>query len=305
MKHVNAATVATSVDGDDTFAGQRPVEVPARVIELAREAATQEAGTADLIGEFRTAETEDDVAVTLRFATTDPAYSGWAWSVTVALVDPKQPTISEVVLLPGKDALVPPPWLPWNERIRPGDLGPGDLLMPTTDDPRLVPAYVQSDDPAVEDVAHELGIGRVRVMGRLGRDYTAQRWHEGDFGPDSDMAKAAPANCVMCAFYLPLAGSLAAQFGVCGNEMSPADGRVVDAGYGCGAHSELVIEMVPTGFRESHIDDLLLDVHPRPQVEAVIDPSEIVIEPIQRAAAEPAETPAAVVPSDAPDDAEH
>ncbi len=156
---------------------------------------------------------EDEVALTVRFATTDVAYTGWTWCVTVALVDPEQPTVSEVVLLPGPDSLLPPPWLPWRERIRPGDLGPGDLLLPPLrDDPRLVPAYLESDDPAVEDVAHELGIGRVRVMSRAGRVDTAERWREGgSSGRTADMAKQAPLNCVMCAFFLPLAGSLGAR----------------------------------------------------------------------------------------------
>ena len=280
MNHVNASTVATSVDAHDRNSARRSLELPDPVIAVARVAAEQDAGGADLIGEFLNAETEDDVAVTIRFRTTDVAYTGWTWSVTVALVDPVQPTVSEVVLLPGPDALLPPPWLPWSERIRPGDLGPGDLLLPRPEDPRLVPGYVQSDDPAVEDVAHELGIGRVQVMSRLGRLEAAERWRDGGFGPDAEMAKAAPATCVTCAFYLPLAGSLGAEFGVCGNDMAPADGRVVDCGYGCGAHSEVVIEPVPTGFRESHVDDLVLDVHPRPQVESGIDPAEIEIEPI-------------------------
>ncbi|WP_111768352.1 DUF3027 domain-containing protein [Nakamurella deserti] len=261
MGAVNAATPTISTD---TAAASRPVDPSATVVELARTAARQDAGDPGQVGDYRGAASEDDVAVTLRFATTDVAYTGWTWCVTVALVDPDQPTISEVVLLPGPDALLPPAWLPWSERIRPGDLGPGDLILPPTeDDPRLAPAYLQSDDPAVEDVAHELGIGRVRVMSRAGRTDTAERWHEGGFGPTADMAKQAPLSCVMCAFYLPLAGSLGARFGACGNEMSPADGRVVDSGYGCGAHSELVIEPVPTGFRPSHIDDTVLDVHPR------------------------------------------
>ena len=52
------------------------------------------------------------------------------------------------------------------------------------------------------------------------------------------MAKAAPAACASCGFLVPVGGTLGQQFGLCANEMSPADGRVVDLGYGCGAHSE-------------------------------------------------------------------
>ena len=52
------------------------------------------------------------------------------------------------------------------------------------------------------------------------------------------MAKAAPGHCGSCGFLVPVGGALGQQFGLCANEMAPADGRVVDLGYGCGAHSE-------------------------------------------------------------------
>jgi hypothetical protein len=55
------------------------------------------------------------------------------------------------------------------------------------------------------------------------------------------MAQAAPANCVSCGFLVPIAGSLSQAFGVCANEFSPADGRLVSLGYGCGAHSEAAV----------------------------------------------------------------
>jgi len=51
--------------------------------------------------------------------------------------------------VPGPTALLAPGWLRWEERIRPGDRGPGDLLAPTHDDPRLVPGYTATGDPAI------------------------------------------------------------------------------------------------------------------------------------------------------------
>ena len=47
-----------------------------------------------------------------------------------------------------------------------------------------------------------------------------------------------------CGFFLPLAGSLRMALGACGNAYAPADGRVVTADYGCGAHSQATL--VPT-----------------------------------------------------------
>jgi hypothetical protein len=59
------------------------------------------------------------------------------------------------------------------------------------------------------------------------------------------MARHAPAHCGTCGFYLPLAGSLAAGFGVCGNEITDTDGRVVSVEYGCGAHSQVKVTLTP------------------------------------------------------------
>jgi len=200
------------------------------VVALARTAAGDEAGPA-AVGELVGAHREDDVAVTVSFLAADPGYRGWVWSVTVAVLD-AEPTVSEVVMLPGAGALLAPAWVPWEQRVRPGDLGVGDLLPPDEDDPRLVPGYLASDDPAVEDVAHELGLGRRLVLSRDGRLEAADRWHDGDYGPDTPMAGHAPAHCASCAFYLPLAGSLGALFGACGNEFAPRTGEWSTLGTG-------------------------------------------------------------------------
>ncbi|WP_281917171.1 DUF3027 domain-containing protein [Nocardia sputorum] len=186
---------------------------------------------------------EDESAATHRFEATLPGYRGWQWAVVVAAPPGAgYATVSESALLPGPDALVAPEFVPWEQRVRPGDLAPGDLLAPPADDPRLVPGYVATGDPVVDEVAYEVGLGRTKVMSREGREEAAERWYA-ERGPDAEMAKAAPATCGSCGFYLPLAGSLRAAFGVCGNAMG-ADGRVVHVAYGCGAHSDTE---VPTG----------------------------------------------------------
>ncbi|WP_072805286.1 DUF3027 domain-containing protein [Rhodococcoides yunnanense] len=212
------------------------------------------------VGEYLGVTAESDSAATHRFVSDLPGYRGWQWAVVVAAPEGADTaTISELVLLPGPDALVAPTWLPWDERIRPGDLGPGDLLPPRAQDPRLVPGYVATGDPQVDDVAYELGFGRKQVPSREGRADAAERWHDGEHGPDSEMAKSAPSTCGLCGFYLPIAGSLSAAFGVCGNEFA-ADGQVVHVEYGCGAHSDTEL---PTGAGSplyEPFDDAALDV---------------------------------------------
>jgi len=222
----------------------------AAAVELARAAAVQDAVAdlgpegVDAVGEHVGWVTEQGGALTHHFVAGRHGYRGWRWSVTLARVGDDPPTVCEVVLLPGPDALVAPPWLPWHERVRPGDLGVGDLLPTPEGDPRLVPAYLRSDDPAVEELAREIGLGRVAVLSREGRTDAARRWQDGPRGPGADMARAAPDTCDTCGFLLPLAGSLGAAFGVCGNEFAPADGAVVALGYGCGAHSSVVAQPV-------------------------------------------------------------
>jgi hypothetical protein len=189
---------------------------------------------------------EGERVVTHYFACTLPGYRGWRWAVTVTrIARSKQITLCETVLLPGEEALLAPSWVPWHERLQPGDLGVGDLLPTRADDDRLAPGYVLSDDLAVEETSWELGLGRSRVMSREGRAEAAQRWYDGDHGPEAPISVGAPPNarCGMCGFYLPLAGSLRMVFGVCGNLFAPDDGRVVSADHGCGAHSEVLLEV--------------------------------------------------------------
>ena len=140
--------------------------------------------------------------VTHFFACERKGYVGWRWAVTVTRAYRLRTiTIDEVVLLPGDDAIVAPEWVPYRERIKPGDLSPGDLLPVADDDPRLVPTYFAGDDPLdpddkaqLREVAKDLGLGRVRTLSIEGRELAAQRWYDGDAGPGrTDLAVGARA----------------------------------------------------------------------------------------------------------------
>ncbi|HEX2263043.1 MAG TPA: DUF3027 domain-containing protein, partial [Pseudonocardiaceae bacterium] len=107
---------------DTTEAGSDLIEA----VEFARQAAQEEAGDSP-VGQQVGPQTEDGGAVTHLFEADLPGYRGWRWSVTVASAGPStRVTVSEVVLLPGPDALVAPPWVPWTQRVQAGDLGVGD-----------------------------------------------------------------------------------------------------------------------------------------------------------------------------------
>ena len=218
-------------------------------VETARAVLVEQVG-AEVVGDHVEAVVESEGVVTHYFACTQAGYPGWRWAVTVAHVAGQDGvTVDEVVLLPGAEAIIAPPWVPWRERIRPGDLSPGDVLPVEEDDARLVPAYLAGDpgdgsprDPdehrQVKEVCEELGLGRVRVLSLEGREMAAQRWYDGDQGPDVPLAQSAPAKCFSCGFLVRLAGPLADTFGVCANEYANDDGRVVAFQHGCGAHSD-------------------------------------------------------------------
>lgn len=224
----------------------RPDATLVRAVDEARAALAEQASEGE-VGEHLGHDVEDERAVTHYFACGRAGYRGWRWSVTLARAPrQKHVTIGEVVLLPGDDSIVAPAWVPWKERLQPGDLSPGDLLPVEDDDPRLVPTYSFGDDPLDDDdkaqvrrVATDLGLGRSRTLSREGRDQAAERWYDGDGGPDSPLAQSAPAQCTTCGFLVRIAGPLSEMFGVCANGNANDDGRVVSFDHGCGAHSEV------------------------------------------------------------------
>lgn len=225
--------------------------VTAAAVEQAREAAEAEA--ADFgVGEYLGASADAERVVVHTFACEHPAYLNWVWAVTmVRATRARVATVNEVALVPGSLADLPPAWVPWEERITGGDVGPG-MLLPTADnDPRLEPGFTGGENAADADPAEwtqtravvaELGLGRERVLSREGRDLAAERWSEGQGGANVPIAKQAPGPCQTCAYFVRLSGSLGRQFGACTNEYSPSDGSVVTIDHGCGGHSSVVAE---------------------------------------------------------------
>ncbi|MGV9311713.1 DUF3027 domain-containing protein [Streptomyces sp. NPDC003691] len=282
-----------------TTRSRTPDRLCAEAVELAR-AAAEETAAPGVVGEHVALVSEGDRVVTHFFECKEPGYRGWRWAVTVARASrAKVVTLDESVLLPGPDALLAPEWVPWSERLRPGDLGPGDLLPTSADDLRLEPGYSGEDAPPpnsvltetshdlaerveqedaeltdrrpadsvpnsrgeIASLAEELGMRRARVLSRYGLHTAADRWDE-SFGAKTPMAQAAPAACVSCGFLVPITGSLSQAFGICANEFSPADGRIVSLSYGCGGHSEAAVMPKPPQPAPPVLDSLAPDAFP-------------------------------------------
>jgi len=87
-----------------------------RFLEVARAAATQNAGE-KAVSNFIELIDEGDGAYSFVFEAKLEGYQGWLWSVTLFDSGDESPTISEVVLLPGEQALLAPAWVPWSERL--------------------------------------------------------------------------------------------------------------------------------------------------------------------------------------------
>ena len=220
------------------------VDDPFKASEIARAAALEDAKNEKFVGSQVSVESDDDHVATYLFEALLPGYVGWRWAVTVAKLDSESnPTICDVVLLPGTDALLAPEWIPYSDRITAEDVGVGTIVPTAADDVRLVPAsaVLPADEELDLHELFELGAGRLRVLSIEGRDQAAKRWIEGDRGPNAPIAQYAPKNCGSCGFYLPIAGSFRQAFGVCANAISPEDARVVSVNHGCGAHSEAII----------------------------------------------------------------
>ena len=197
-------------------AGRNPL-IDSRAVAIAREA-LEELGEGDIGAHIGVGGLGPNVA-THRFAASVPGYAGWEWQAVVACAEgSRYVTVNEVALVPGedRDALKAPDWVPYADRVLPGDLGPGDLMPPEPDDPRL-----DGEGNLTEFAIRE----------------AEKRWRAGEFGPGSEMASKAPMQCKTCAFYAPFRPN----FGVCVNEYS-ADQNVVHATYGCGAHSKTKVK---------------------------------------------------------------
>ncbi len=271
---------------------REPDQACAEAVDLARDAVVAVVGAAE-VGDHLGVQADGERMVTHLFECADPAYAGWRWAVTVVRAPrAKAVTVSETVLLPGPGALLAPDWVPWHDRLRPGDLGVGDLLPAPPDDERLVSLVVLEGEDAVTDwfdAGEDEGPaepaelptpGRSRVLSTIGRESAAERWYASEHGPRTPLAHAAPAQCISCGLFVPLSGELGRLFGACANAYAPDDGRVVSADHGCGAHSEAMADAVAVRAVAPVIDEFGYDLVDLPGISV----EETVFEPLSRGA---------------------
>ena len=216
---------------DKTLTSPAAVELAHRALEEITDPIT--------IGEYLAAVPNAERLVTHLFDCTLSGYRGWRWAVTLSRVPrSRTATVCEMELLPGEEALLAPAWVPWADRLEPGDITRSDRLPRKETDERLEPGWEATGEDSDAVALDQLDLGRPRVLSAQGVSSAAERWYGGDHGPDAEGVRKAHATCSTCGFFVPMAGALRAIFGVCANEWATDDGSVVSLDHGCGAHSE-------------------------------------------------------------------
>ncbi len=258
--------------------------------DIARAVAIEMAEEPEQVGDVVEAIDLGDCVTDFRLGAHVRGYEGWQWSVTLYHDEEADTwTVNESSLIPTDEALMPPAWVPWKDRLRPEDLAPTDSIGTEPDDPRLengfrktepvgdgveaaepsesVPDNSVSDDSTADDdtaaLVEEFALSRRHVLSPLGRAQVTKRWYEGPRGPKALSTKTAEGNlCSTCGFFVPLKGELNLLFGVCANKWSPDDGRVVSLDHGCGEHSEIEPPEPSSLWVQSKpaLDDLRIDV---------------------------------------------
>ncbi|WP_239519512.1 DUF3027 domain-containing protein [Arcanobacterium phocisimile] len=215
-------------------------------IDVAREALT-DITRPDRVGDHVGMVQEDERLVTHAFECLLPGYRGWYWTVSLVRAPrAKKASVAELSILPGEDALLAPDWVPWSDRLQPSDVNPSDRMPYNPNDPLLVANVDPRLDQGYETVgvdedaiaAWEFGLGRARIMSEKARSQAYRRWYRSDAGPRNQATRDAQAPCSTCGYLLHMGGSARQLFGVCANEWSAFDGRVVSMDHGCGSHSE-------------------------------------------------------------------
>ena len=133
----------------------KPDAFLAAAVDVAR-TALEGIAPAEQIGRHLAAKSEGDRLVTHLFESTLAGYGGWQWyAVLTRNSRSKVVTVDELGLLPSEDSILAPDWIPWAERVRPGDeQGEDELAVtaPAAPAPPL-PASGETDADSAPDAA--------------------------------------------------------------------------------------------------------------------------------------------------------
>ena len=117
--------------------------------DIARAVAMDVADEPEQVGDVVNAIELGDNVTDFRLAADVRGYEGWQWSVTLYHdAEVGTWTVNESSLVPTDEALVPPAWVPWKDRLEPTDLAPTDSIGTDPDDPRLEGGFRKTEPVA-------------------------------------------------------------------------------------------------------------------------------------------------------------
>lgn len=117
--------------------------------DIARAVAMDVADEPEQVGDVVNAIELGDNVTDFRLVADVRGYEGWQWSVTLYHdAEVGTWTVNESSLVPTDDALVPPAWVPWKDRLEPTDLAPTDSIGTDPDDPRLEGGFRKTEPVA-------------------------------------------------------------------------------------------------------------------------------------------------------------
>ena len=138
---------------DEVLDPQMPSEQP-DPRDIARAVAMDVADAPEQVGEVVDAIELGDNVTDFRLAADVRGYEGWQWSVTLYHdTEVGTWTVNESSLVPTDDALMPPAWVPWKDRLEPTDLAPTDSIGTDPDDPRLEDGFRKTKPVQAADAA--------------------------------------------------------------------------------------------------------------------------------------------------------
>ena len=153
---------------------------------IARSVARAMADDPDQVGDFVDAIALGDGVTDFRFVADYRGYEGWQWSVTLFHDEELDRwTVNESSLVPTDEALRPPEWVPWKDRLEPTDLSVTDSIGTEPDDSRLEDGFRRTEPQTEPDASTDGGDAAARTAAVDGGSTTA---HGAD--PDAEAATA-------------------------------------------------------------------------------------------------------------------
>lgn len=135
----------------------KPDAVLAGAVDVAR-AAVEGIAPAGQVGRHLGVKSEGDRLATHLFESKLPGYLGWQWyAVLTRNSRSKAVTVDELGLLPSEDSILAPEWVPWAERVRPGDEQDDEAAAGAAAPEPAAQAGPEESAPASDEVGDEDG----------------------------------------------------------------------------------------------------------------------------------------------------